>query len=144
MRHALPFHVVLAASAAVLTSGCRAVSSEEPVLQGSWGSDYWEVTASQSALVLNQGCYRVTFVGPIQLIQADSFAVTGTLTWSTWKAEIGQPWHAWGSVSGDTLRLAFSYRFLGDTSQWLPHNGNPTVLVAGQHSDWFSNPTCPL
>src|ERR1019366_9795403 len=106
-------------------------SGEDSALEGFWGGGVLEVTATQSALVINQGCYIVTFPGPIRLIPPDSFAIVGTLTASSWRPQVGQPWRAWGSVFADTLRLQFSYRYLGDTTQWLAHNGKPALLVAG-------------
>jgi hypothetical protein len=122
-------------------AGCTLLSSDKPSLQGFWGGESFEVTASPSSLVIDEGCYRVTFPGPTQLIRSDSFAITGTVTVSSWEPMVGQPWRAWGSISGDTLRLVTSYRILADSSQWLAPGG-PQVLIAGRHSDSVANPTC--
>jgi hypothetical protein len=135
--------IATVATFSLLAIGCTLLDNEERGLEGFWGGEVFEVTATHMSFVINQGCYLVTFAGPTRRIQSDSFAISGSVTASSYAADLGRPWRAWGTVSRDTMRLVTSMRDWVDTTQWLRPAG-PMILVAGQHSDLVANPTCPI
>jgi hypothetical protein len=123
---------------------CNA-QQDERTLNGFWGGAQavWEITATPANLTLTQGCYRVTFPSPLHFVTADSFELSGSITSSTWRGEIGEPWRMWGAIVGDTLRFSWSYRYIADTTKWIGHDGPQTKLIVNQHSPRIAHPICP-
>jgi hypothetical protein len=91
-----------------LVLGCTSTLGDAPVL-GTWGSEDFDLTAAPGGLVLNSGCYVVNFPLHAPLVDGDSFAVTGTVTSSSWDLQVGQPWRLNGIARRDTIKATVSF-----------------------------------
>jgi hypothetical protein len=123
----------------VVLASCSVFGDDSQSLAGLWGGTQVEVTASHSSLVINWYCFQVTFPGPIALVHADSFAVSGKVTAATWTPEVGQPWRVSGVIVGDTLSLTYSWVQVGSVDTW---EGPWTIKLPSGHGTFEGLP-CP-
>lgn len=124
-----------------LLLGCEAAVIEPGPLAGFWGAPHYEATATSTNLILNAGCYRITFPGPVRLTPSDSFATSGTVTISSYDAQIGQRWRIAGEIVADTMFFQLFVLDAITTNTWDGPYDEP--LVAGEHATGF--PTyCPI
>ena len=107
-----------------LLIGCTGTLDGGAPVIGAWGSDDFDLIATPGGVVLNSGCYVVKFPLQSPLAYGDSFAVAGTVTSSSWSAEVGQQWRLKGIARGDTVAATVS--FLGVVT---PENPSPTWLT---------------
>ena len=121
--------------------GCTASVVEPEPLIGFWGAPHYEATASSTDLVLNSGCYSITFPGPIRLTASDSFTAVGAVTISSYDVQIGQRWRIAGKVVADTVFFQSFVLETGTSDTWIGPYDEP--LVAGQHATQFAT-YCPI
>lgn len=124
-----------------------------PYLEGQWGGEGMEFSASANKIVALIGCYTVEFKGPVVLGPDGSFSVDGVITDATWSSPIGQKTRFDGVTARDTTRLHFS--LLDKTRGWLMYFSSERVdgvwvknytfsLLPGQHATYSDGLFCPV